>query len=314
MKKVFFVLISLISISSCLISHLFCAISSAQNSTSQTDLSLFENTQNQCDVNSLDYSKTQTVTDVDYTEKNAYRIIRCSDADGKIQLTYSFPVNSEKLEELGFSPTEIKTFRFFLTTYVNALAKSLKDEEKQGSSVGGVTYFTDVDALGFTISFDDINAQKEFFGTDQENSSNKNLDTKSSGFFVKKTEILSTFAFSKNSAENFKKICLLSVEAWCKNFEFSETQQTLANQVFDEGVFLYDFATTQNILTSKTMYFDGKFHHNVFVKTFQEIEENRSISFYFSSINKPVWYLFALLVVFVGMTISYFALKKRGKV
>lgn len=250
-----------------------------------------------------------------YLEPNAYRVARRAEENGKIELSYCFPLNSKQLELLGFSQNEINTFKFYLTTYVNALSKTNKQSEVEGSYVGGVTYFSDVDGLGYTIVFDNLDAQKRFFGSDEEQEENSSIATKSSGFFIKKTEITSTFVFSSvKSAESFKKVCTMAAEAWCKNSHLSAERKTAVLDIFDDGVFIYDFATQNTGLESDCMYSDGTFSHNVFIKSMEDIKNDNTIVFWITAPNRAVWYLSALIIVVIGMVVAYFVLKKRGKV
>ncbi|MGN1201607.1 MAG: hypothetical protein ACI4R8_05095 [Candidatus Caccovivens sp.] len=254
---------------------------------------------------------------VSYLETNAFRVARRAQNTGKIELSYSFPINSQELELLQFTPSEINTFKFYLTTYVNALSKTYKQKEIEGCSVGGVVFFADVDGLGFTITFDNLNAQQKFFGSENNEDNNTSTSSKtiSSGFFVKKTKIQSSFVFSsESSAENFKRVCTLAVEAWCENSHMSSDKKQAVLDIFDEGVYIYDFATQNTGLMSECMYDDGTYSHNVFIKSTEDIKSDNTITFWVTSPNRAVWYASAVVVVFAGMLVAYIMLKKRGKV
>ena len=95
-------------------------------------------------------------------EKNAFRILRQTNLDGEIVLVYVFPLNSAKMQEIGFSNDEIKTYRFYLTTYVNALSQNSKKKNVDGVNVGNCLYFADIDGVGFAIKFDSPDAQNRF--------------------------------------------------------------------------------------------------------------------------------------------------------
>lgn len=243
-----------------------------------------------------------------FFETNAFRLIRQTSSDGKIGMAYVFPVNSAELSEQGYTQQQIETYKFYLTTYVNALAKNNSLKETEGTVVGGCQYFSDVDGLGFAITFKNLEAQKLFFGVteDSQTSSNK----QGTGLFIKKTTITTSFPFSKTSAGNFKMVCLMAISSWANDQNLSEHQTAEAKKILDNSVFIYDFSTQQSGLKSELMYDDGNFYHNIFV-TKQENLENASISFWTESPNYPVWYLSALIAVVVGMTIVFIIVKRN---
>ena len=244
-------------------------------------------------------------------EKNAFRIVRRSDENDKILLSYIFPVNTKLLEEQKFTDNEIKTYKFYLTTYVNALAKSNKEKETEGASVGSCVYFTDVDGLGFTITFDDLEAQKRYFGVEdkEENDKSKN---KTTGFFMKKMEIKTTFPISSTkSAGDLKLICVMAITSWCDDNNISSDRKSVALQNLNDSLFIYDFSTNENSLKSEVMYQSGEIMHNVFVKTLSDIESDNQIKFWIVVPNRPVWYLSALFCVLVGMAGVFVFYKKK---
>ena len=249
-------------------------------------------------------------------EKNAFRLCRQLDQSGKIAVSYIFPLNSAELENLAFNENEIKTYRFYLVTFVNALAQQNKDKAIEGMSVTGCTYFADVDGLGFSIVFENSEVQKNFFGTNQddegEEQSGKNGEMQTSGFFMKKTKIKTVFPFSsKKVAEDFKEVCKMATTMWCKDNSIATERRDLALKVLDEAVFIYDFASPEEKLKSENFLQDENFCHNIFIKTLDEIEQDATITFWVVVPNVPIWYLSALVCVIAGMVLSYVALKSR---
>lgn len=237
-------------------------------------------------------------------QPNAFRIVRKSYASGEISLSYIFPLNSELMREEGFSESEIQSFRFYLASYVNALAKTNSQNESKSVSVGGCEYYTDVDGIGFSIIFENLDAQREFFGVSEE-SGNKNQDSTSSGFFIKKTEIKTTFPISSTkSAGDLKMVCLMALSSWCNNFDISDERESVLNANYEDSVYIYDFATQTSGLNSEVMYKDENFYHNVFCKSLKEIESDPSITFWVENVNKGVWYLLAVGVVAIGMIVA----------
>lgn len=258
------------------------------------------------------FSQTINFASADVFESNAFRLVRQVGSDGKIGLAYIFPVNSTKLSEKGYSEQQISVFKFYLSTYVNALAQTNKNKATNGTNVGTCQYFSDVDGLGFSIIFDDLSAQNLFFGV-QENSSSGEVNKKTTGLFMRKTELTTSFPFSQNSAGDLKMIVLMAMSSWASDQNLSSEQKKSVQEILNESVFVYDFATTQTSLLSDVMYDDQNFHHNVFVKTFDQLESDNSITFYSTSPNYPIWYLSALLVVVFGMVIKLLFYKAKTK-
>lgn len=244
-------------------------------------------------------------------EKNAFRILRQTNIDGEIVLAYVFPLNSAKMQEIGFSNDEIKTYRFYLTTYVNALSQSSKKKNVDGVSVGNCLYFADIDGVGFAIKFDSPDAQNRFFGVDEDDKNRNKSQTKISGFFIKKLTLKTNFPFSEKSASDVKQICAMAVESWCKDNVVDAGKKTKFLEVFDDSIFVYDFGSQNANLKSSTMYKSDGLFHNVFAKDINEIKENPEIEFYVKEVNKPIWYIFVLSFVLIGVIGALFCFKKK---
>ena len=244
-------------------------------------------------------------------EKNAFRILRQTNLDGEIVLAYVFPLNSAKMQEIGFSNDEIKTYRFYLTTYVNALSQNSKKKNVDGVSVGNCLYFADIDGVGFAIKFDSPDAQNRFFGVDEDDKNGNKSQTKISGFFIKKLTLKTNFPFSEKSASDVKQICAMAVESWCKDNVVDAEKKTKFLEVFDDSIFVYDFGSQNANLKSSTMYKSDGLFHNVFAKDINEIKENPEIEFYVKEVNKPIWYIFVLSFVLIGVIGALFCFKKK---
>ncbi len=242
-------------------------------------------------------------------ESNAFRIVRKSYADGHISLSYIFPVNSSMLKKEGFSEEERKVFRFYLTTYVNALAKSNAEKACEGVSVENSKYFMDVDGIGFSVVFENLDAQKRFFGTTDEDEKQEN-NKKSTGVFIKKTLLKTSFPISsKKTAGDLKMVCLMALSSWSNNSDMSQTKKEIVSSNYENSKFIYDFALQSRGLKSKLMYEDENFVHNVFIKSVDELETNPEIEFWVTSVNTPAWYLTALGVVVSGMIVAFITTK-----
>lgn len=247
-------------------------------------------------------------------QQNAFRIVRYADSQGKISLSYIFPVNQKKLKEEGFSEEEISVFRFYLTTYVNALTQSNKEKEIEGVEVKNCQYFVDIDGVGFSIVFDDIDAQNKFFNVEENRIENSSTKRKTSGFFIKKIKIETIFPISSTKvADNLKEICFMAINSWCNNEKISEEKRKNIIDIYNDAVYIYDFASLNENLKSSVMYDDEIFHHNVFTKSQNDIENDNKIVFWVEWINKPVWYLLAAFFVVMGMVVSYIVLNFKQK-
>lgn len=247
----------------------------------------------------------------DPLQKNAFRIVRKGYADGQISLSYIFPINSDGLEKKGFSKEEINVYKFYLTTYVNALAKTNAEKAGEGVTVENSSFYTDVDGIGFSILFKDLDAQKKFFGVTESSGSG---GQEKSGLFVTKTKINTTFPVSSSkSAGDLKMICLMAVSAWSTNNSLSKEKRELAAANYQDSVFIYDFALQEKGLKSQVMYEDENFYHNVFIKTAQELDTDNKITFWVTNINAPVWYISAIVVVVLGMGMAWLIVCVRRK-
>lgn len=243
-----------------------------------------------------------------YLNKNAFRLSRQTNADGSLSISYVFPVNSDVVLKNG-NERDLQTYKFYLYSYVLALAGQNKAKEVDGVQVGDVVYFKDVDGVGFSISFDDVDAQKKFFGS-SESTENQNTQTKTSGFFMTKTELSIPFPFSKESAESYKQICAMAINSWCQAEEKSAARYIAA---LEDSVFIYDYASLTKSLKSEQMYKGENFYHNVFIKTQSEIANSPSITFYTSVPNVAAWYSLAVVIVVCGSFVAYKLLKNKQK-
>ena len=262
--------------------------------------------------------KSQEVETPQYLQPNAFRILRQAGADGKIAISYIFPINGKLLQQQNFSQNEIQTYRFYLSTFVNALAKQNKNKATEGVSVSGCEYYADVDGLGFSIVFENSAAQNKFFGNDnaEDDPQQETLPSniKASGFFIKRIAVSTTFPVSsQKAAQNLMEICNMAISSWCKDNNLSTERKNLALSNLQSSVFVYDFASTQSGLKSELMYDDQNFHHNVFIKSFEEIQQNNQITFHTTYVNTPVWYGTALLLVILAMLAAYFVKTKFSK-
>lgn len=248
----------------------------------------------------------------DVFEKNAFRVVRKTDENGQIILSYIFPVNSDFMQK-NCAENEFENFKLYLTLYINALAKKNKENELGGVSVTGCSYYTDIDGIGFSILFNSSDTQRKYFGGERDDN-NQNSRTKTTGFLIRKTQITTIFPISTAKvAGDLKMVCILAISSWSKENDISETKKNAVLENLAQAKFIYDFATKQSGVKSQKMYFENGFYHNVFIKSVEEIEKNNTISFYTTTINKGLIYVFLVLIVCLGVGISYFVVKRKTK-
>lgn len=124
----------------------------------------------------------------------------------------------------------------------------------------------------------------------------------------------STFPVSSTkAAEDLKLISSMAISSWTADSNISAEKKSAVLADLEKSIFIYDFATTQTSLKSELMYDDENFHHNVFIKTLADLEENNQITFFTTYPNTPVWYATALVIVIAGMCVAYVILSKKKK-
>lgn len=245
-------------------------------------------------------------------EKNAYRIVRKIDTEGKICLSYIFPLNSEIVRE-NCTEKEYENYKLYLALYVNSLAKNNKQKAFDGVTVSGCNYYEDIDGIGFSVLFDSTDVQQRFFraGNGEEKQSGQK---KTSGFFVKKTSIKTEFPISSTKvAGDLKMVSLLAISSWSRENGIDEEKKNLLIDTLSKAIYIYDFATTQNSLKSEKMYSENGFFHNVFTKSAQEIEGDNTIVFYVETVDRGLIYICLVFVVALGVVTAYFITKRKKK-
>ena len=245
-------------------------------------------------------------------DASSFYITKRLSANGETKLSYAFPINSNFMKQ-NFSNDEVMKYKFFLVTYIGALARKYKEKETDGVRVSEVTYFEDVDALGFSILFENNKKQKIFF----ENSENTiNTDEKiiKKGIFLQKIIFEIDFPIKdKESAEDFQSICLLSIDAWAKECKISAEKKDKIVQKILKSVFVYDFSMENGVFKSKKMYKENGFTHNVFEKNLDDIERDEKITFYVQLINKANIYIAVTILTCLGVAAAIVIIKIKEK-
>lgn len=250
----------------------------------------------------------------DVFQKNAFRIVKSDDENGRQFLSYIFPVNSQFFSD-NFSAEEVAVYKFYLANYVGALAKTYSNKKLEKMTVSSCQYYSDIDGLGFSIMFENLQTQQQFFGN--ENNENEDKNTKNlitEGIFVKKTRFDTVFPIqTQKSAGDLKMICLLAISSWQKDCQIDENKKQMTVSEIDKANFIYDFSSSQNLLSSQNMYKTNNTIHNVFVKSFDEIESDNKIQFWICYVDKGMCYISAIIFVLFAMAISFVYLKIRKK-
>ena len=244
-------------------------------------------------------------------EKNAYRIERQVQQDGTISLSYIFPVYSDMLAD-NFTKEEISVYKFYLASYINALAKAnVKDD--RNIVVSTCNYDENIDGFGFKIKFNNINIQKQFFASkNQEENNLTKIQTK--GFFIKKIIIKTQFPIaSKKVAGDLKMVSLLAISSWARECEIDDARKQIVLDKLNQAKYIYDFSVYGEGIYSSVMYQENGFSHNVFVKTFEELDEDNTITFYTKTVDKGLVYITITCLVCLGVMIALIVLKYKEK-
>lgn len=240
---------------------------------------------------------------------NAFRICRYQTTKGESSLSYIFPVNSKELSQV-LTEEEMTGYKFYLSMFINALSKSNAQKQVAGVKLENCVYFQDVDGLGFSIIFENSQAQDDFFGSGENSSKSKQ---QTSGFFMKKVTLETNFPISVATADSLRGICQMALESWSKENDVDQEKKDIVNQIILNAGFIYDFATQEKNLLSEVMYEEGEFNHNYFQKSYSQLSSDSKILFWTISPNRPIWYIFALIFVVSGMIVAYFWRKTPKK-
>ena len=244
--------------------------------------------------------------------KAAFYIMKQTNARGRTNLSYAFPVHSRFMEQ-NFSNDEVLKYKFYLIAYVGALRQKYKEKEIDGTSVSEVVYFEDVDCLGFSILFENNKKQKLFFEI-PENTINTDEKIIKKGIFLQKIIFEINFPLKdEESAKDFQSICLIAIDAWAKECNISTESKEKVVQNLQKTDFVYDFSIENGIYFSKNMYKTNGLTHNVFVKSLEEIKNDNKIEIYLQTINKANVYLFVTIVTCLGMAVAIIVIKTKEK-
>ena len=229
--------------------------------------------------------------------QNSIKLLRITNGES-ITLSYLFPVNSqcfEKVDAISF-----EGFKYYLKSTISILSDRYREN---GEGVEGVTvtepkYYTDYDAVGFIIKFDDISAYHDYFNIEDDDSS---VEPKTTGLFIKKTSYDIAFPFSVTTADSLITLLKNTVIMWGETF--NKDISTIVS-IYDHTTFVYQIVSSSKSLRSENLTESGGVYYNTFERTYTELE-NTPITLYSLQINRAMWYLFALVGVVAMVTIIF---------
>lgn len=242
-------------------------------------------------------------------EGNYIRLLRVINGQTN-SFIYLFPINTNEFKSVEIDGTMIEGFKYFLKARVDVLAKGYSDQTDKidGAEVSEVKYYESFDALGFTLSFENLSSYQEFFGG---GSGEKNSEK--SGLFIVKTVYKTAFPFSSSVAKTFDLMFSVTLSQWAETFAVDVQKLQYLQQVFKNVSYVYEIISTQKGIYSENMTKSGNLHYNIFVKTAKELEEDNQIVFWTKKINYGWWYFTALSSVLIFTILTLFIAKHRKK-
>lgn len=233
-----------------------------------------------------------------FSSQNSIKLLRITN-DESIALSYLFPVNSQCFENVD--AISFEGYKYYLKSTVSILSDRYREN---GEGVEGVTvtepkYYTDYDAVGFIIKFDNAEAYQNYFNIEDDDSS---VEPKTSGLFIKKTSYDIAFPFSVTTADSLITLLKNTVIMWGETF--NKDISTIVS-IYDHTTFVYQIVSPSKSLRSENLTESGGVYYNTFERTYAELEESTPITLYSLQINRAMWYLFALVGV-VAMVIIVF--------
>ncbi len=241
---------------------------------------------------------------------NSVTLLRIS--SGQVNsFVYLFPINTAEFENVQLSSTEIEGFKYFLKSRVGLIRDNYFEqaEEIDGMTVSEVCYYSSYDAIGFEVTFGNLTAYHEFFG-----SSSDDGDNQQTGFFVTKTFYEVNFPFQENVVETLSLMYSTTITVWSTVFSIDVQKTDYLSQIFENCTFTYQILSTQKKIYSENMSKVGSFYANTFTLSKTEIAESPQIVFWTVRVNYGWWYLFALVsTVSVVAVLLILEHKKRKK-
>ncbi len=222
--------------------------------------------------------------------ENSFKLLKITNGNS-VSFAYLFPVNSYAFENIDSISYE--GFKYYLKNTVSLLSDGYEEKAEgiEGISVSKPNYYSDYDAVGFIIKFDNITAFNEYFEVEDEP-----ITPKKSGVFIRKSTYNISFPFSKASADSLISLMKNTVIMWGETFN-KDTSMIVS--LYDHSTFIYELVSTSKQARSEKMSESGGLYYNTFERTYEELAEAKPITIYYLEINRAVWYLMALILVVV---------------
>lgn len=237
-------------------------------------------------------------TSDDITE-NSFKLLKVTSANS-VSFIYLFPLNSSYLENID--KIALEGLKFYLKNSVALLAENFEEKKVEGMSVTSPDYYADYDAVGFMLKFESVEALNAYFGEGE------SVEPRKSGFFIKKEEYEIAFPFSQKTADSLVSLMKSTILLWGNAFNIDVSAIT---PLYDHSSYIYSLISPNKSVRSENFYEKDGLYHNTFSRTYDELKENKPIVIYYQTINKPAWYLFALLATLSALTLALLLKRKK---
>ena len=237
-------------------------------------------------------------TSDDITE-NSFKLLKVTSTNS-VSFIYLFPLNSSYLENID--KIVLEGLKFYLKNSVALLAENFEEKKVEGMSVTSPDYYADYDAVGFMLKFESVEALNAYFGEGE------SVEPRKSGFFIKKEEYEIAFPFSQKTADSLVSLMKSTILLWGSAFNIDVSAIT---PLYDHSSYIYSLISPNKSVRSENFYEKDGLYYNTFSRTYDELKENKPIVIYYQTINKPAWYLFALLATLSALTLALLLKRKK---
>ncbi len=224
---------------------------------------------------------------------DAFYFIRLN-AGEEVSFIYLFPALTKQFQAEEIDALQIEGYKFYLRSYVNILRKKYNEKtaEMQEVDVSDVVFFSDYDAVGFSLNFHSTQALKNFFGEGS-------VEGKVSGFYVKRITYEIDFPITVEAADMFQNLVGNSVQSWANTFEIEDEKVKKILEAYGDAQYVYEMISTSNQLKSENFYEKNGVYYNVFSKNYAQLSSDSKI--YLRSVmpDKKWWYLTLLVAVLI---------------
>ena len=292
----------------------FCALASqgfakvavsAQNSLGAENIACIQNTANGANAQNSNNKKNMMVVQnipgatSDEITQNSFKLLKLTSANG-VSFIYLFPLNSSYLENID--KIALEGLKFYLKNSVALLAENFEEKKVEGMSVTSPDYYADYDAVGFMLKFESVEALNAYFGEGE------SVEPRKSGVFIKKEEYEIAFPFSKITADSLVSLMKSTILLWGKAFS---TDVSAITPLYDHSSYIYSLISPNKSVRSENFYEKDGLYYNTFLRTYDELKENKPVAIYYQTINKPIWYLFALTTTVLVLMLTILLKNKK---